>query len=100
MMGQFIVTNTTGVQDVVKQNTAFSVFPNPVSDRLYFKFENPETEVYYVTIRDAVGRAVMMLPQPEIQKGINTASLAKGIYFVLMMDKKTKSVVTQKFIKQ
>ena len=100
MMGQFIVTNTTGVQDVVKQNTAFSVFPNPVSDRLYFKFENPETEVYYVTIRDAVGRAVMMLPQPEIEKGINTASLAKGIYFVQMMDKKTKSVVTQKFIKQ
>ena len=99
MMGQFVVTNTTGVQDVVKQNTAFSVFPNPVSDRLYFKFENPETEVYYVTIRDAVGRAVMMLPQPEIQKGINTALLAKGIYFVQMMDKKTKTLSTQKFVK-
>jgi hypothetical protein len=45
------------------------------------------------------GKAVMMLPQPEMQKGINISSLAKGIYFVNLMDKKTKSISTQKFMK-
>ena len=41
-----------------------------------------------------------MLPQPEIQNGIDISSLSKGIYFVQLMDKKTKSITTQKFVKQ
>ena len=100
MMGQFVVSNTTAVQDIEKQAVTYAIFPNPTTNELFIKLDNPDVEVYYVTIRDALGRAAMMLPQPEIQKGINISSLAKGIYFVQLMDKKTKSVSVQKFVKQ
>lgn len=99
MMGQFVVTGTTGVQDVTKQDIPFLISPNPSSDRIFIKLDNPEIEVYYITITNVHGKAAMMLPQPEMQKGINISSLAKGIYFVNLMDKKTKSISTQKFMK-
>ena len=41
----------------------------------------------------------MMLPQPDLRNGIDISSLAAGIYFVQLMDKKTKQLSIQKFIK-
>ena len=99
MMGQFIVTSPAGFNEVKKDVIAFSIFPNPVDDKLFIKLNNTTTEVYYVTITNINGKAVIMLPQPEINKGIDVSSLAKGVYFVQLMDKKTKSITTQKFVK-
>jgi hypothetical protein len=42
----------------------------------------------------------MMLPQPEMQKGIDISLLAKGTYLLQLMDKETKSISIQKFIKE
>ena len=99
LMGQFVVTSSTGINDLSKSETAFSLFPNPANEKLFVQLADANTEVYYVTVTNVNGKAVMMLPQPEIQKGINISSLAKGIYFIQLMDKKTKSITTQKFIK-
>jgi bilirubin oxidase len=101
MMGQFVVTGTsTGLEEEVRApETAFTLYPNPAQETLFVQLADPNTEVYYITITNAIGRKVMMLPQPDLGKGINISSLAKGVYFVQLTDKKTKSISTQKFVK-
>lgn len=101
MMGQFVVVNNESTQ-IKEMHKAidYSIYPNPSSDKIYLKLENSSTEVYYVTITNANGKTVMMLPQPEMYKGIDISSLSKGIYHVQLMDKKTKSISTKSFIKE
>lgn len=99
MMGQFVVIGTTGINSS-KENLGFTIFPNPVREKLYITLANSKSVVYYITIFNLNGKALMMLPQPEIQKGIDISSLAKGTYILQLMDKETKSITTQKFIKE
>ena len=99
MMGQFIVTGALGTNQNTL-NTDFSLYPNPSNDRLFINLKDPDTEIYYITITTIEGRVAMMLPQPEWQNGIDISSLSTGIYLVQMMDKRTKSLTTKKFIKK
>jgi bilirubin oxidase len=103
MMGQFVVkdfSNSSGIENVSKHELDYSLYPNPATARVYVQFNELNNEVYYITVINSIGRTVMMLPQPEIQKGIDISSLAKGIYFVQLMDRNTKSITTKKFIKE
>jgi bilirubin oxidase len=102
MMGQFVVTGTnTAVQDPTAPHPAeFSLMPNPTNDKLYINLPDATTEVYYVTVTNVNGRALLMLPQPDLQNGIDVSSFAPGVYFVQLMDKRTKSVSVRKFIRQ
>jgi bilirubin oxidase len=99
MMGQFVVSSATSVKAAEKIPVNFSLFPNPAQDKIFINVDN-NIEVYYVTVYNAGGKAVLMLPMPDIKKGINIAELAKGTYYLHVMDLKTKSVGTQKFIKE
>lgn len=99
MMGQFIVTAPLATSNFSESN-AFTLFPNPTSDRLYVALRDTKTEIYYVTITTITGRVVMMLPQPQWQNGIDISTLEAGVYVFQMMDKHTKSVTTQKFVKK
>jgi blue copper oxidase len=99
MMGQFVVTGNTGINDN-KEKVSFTIFPNPVKDKLFLSLSDKKNSVYYITVFNLNGKALMMLPQPEIQKGIDIASLAKGTYLLQLMDKETKSISVQKFIKE
>ena len=78
----------------------YSLYPNPANDRLFIRLQDSDTHVYYVTITNALGKTVMMLPQPQLQNGIDISGLAPGAYFVQLMDEATKTVSTQKFIRQ
>lgn len=98
MMGQFVVVGTTGLNNTKKVD--YSIFPNPVKDRIYINLNDENNSVYYVTILNLGGRALMMLPQPEVQKGIDISILPKGMYVIQVMDKNTKSIFSQKFIKE
>jgi blue copper oxidase len=100
MMGQFIVKNPTSVEDNKSINFDFSIYPNPAENKLYVYLSNNDIEVYYVTISNSKGKTVMMLPQPEIQKGIDISNLTAGAYFIQIIDKKTKSISTQQFVKK
>ena len=100
MMGQFVVVNTAGITNSIQEELDYTLYPNPAENKLFVRMANPSNEVYYITIYNVQGRTVLMLPQPQIQDGIDIATLAKGEYFVQLMDKKTKSIRTQKFIKQ
>jgi hypothetical protein len=100
MMGQFIVTGSaTGMDETTHVKVPFTLAPNPASDRLFILPGDPKLVVYYVTVIDELGKAVLMLPQPEIGKGMDISSLKPGIYFVQLMDDKTKSITTQKFVR-
>ena len=98
MMGQFVVNGTTGINNG-KEKISFTIFPNPVKEKLFLSLADTKNSVYYITIFNLSGRALMMLPQPEIQKGIDISLLAKGTYLLQLMDKETKSISVQKFIK-
>jgi bilirubin oxidase len=101
MMGQFIVTDqTTSVKTLSKTVNDFSVYPSPANEKLYFSFNNNDAKVYYVSILNVVGKAVMMLPKPEWKDGIDISNLAAGTYFVQLTDDKTKTVTVKKFIKE
>jgi bilirubin oxidase len=99
MMGQFVVSNPTSVLVLKKEEIPFTIYPNPSQDKIFIKFENENVDVYYITVYNAGGKAVLMLPKPEIEKGINISNLSKGIYYLQMMDNKTKSASIQKFVK-
>ena len=99
MMGQFIVTDkTSGIKSTDKSD--FSLYPNPANEKLYISFNNQETKVYYISILNLVGKAVLMLPRPELGNGIDISSLSAGTYFVQLTDDKTKAVTVKKFIKE
>lgn len=100
MMGQFVVTNTTDTREPDGNTAGFSIFPNPAQNVLFVKLNDPESEVYYLKITDAVGRVKMMLPQPRISEGVDISGLSAGTYTIQVTDFKTKAVSAQKFVKQ
>ena len=99
MMGQFIVTGSMAT-DSNLYSTEFSLYPNPANDKLFINLKDADTTIYYVTISTVTGRVVMMLPQPQWENGIDISNLESGVYIFQMMDKKTKSTTTKKFIKK
>ena len=101
MMGQFIVDNSIGIiEQKSNLENLFTVYPNPTSDKLYIGVNDVLNEVYYISIQNVNGKTVMMLPQPQIQNGIDVSKLTSGIYFITITDKKNKKAITRKFIKQ
>ena len=100
MMGQFVVKGTAAKAKSLGANLAdCSVMPNPTTDRLFIQFHNEEARVYYVTVVDALGRAKMMLPRPNLQTGIDVSGLLPGNYFLHVMEEASKSVHVVQFLK-
>ncbi|MBL0137049.1 MAG: multicopper oxidase domain-containing protein [Bacteroidetes bacterium] len=101
MMGQFVVgPSTTGLQDVTLTNNNYSVHPNPAKDRLYIDLKDQTNPVYYATITNVNGKALIMMPQPQIQQGLEISRLRPGTYFLTITDTKNKKPETIKFIKE
>lgn len=97
MMGQFVVNNPSSITDNIPDESQYILFPNPASDKIFIK--DTGIEIYYITIVNSVGKSVMMLPQPEIHKGISIAHLPKGMYYMQIMDAATKTTITKLFSK-
>ena len=100
MMGQFVVKDAaSGLASQVAEKVNYNLFPNPATSKVYVQLNTPDAEVYYINVTNVQGKTVIMLPQPDMAKGIDISGLLPGTYFVQLMDKKTKSVSVQKFIK-
>ena len=99
MMGQFVVngTNTTGIAET-NIGTDFNLYPNPAHNKLFIQLPEENAGVYYVRMSDIAGRSVYMLPQPQLNNGIDIANLPSGIYLVALTDSKFNTI-TKKFIK-
>ncbi len=100
MMGQFVVSPFGAGIDNVSLTKDFTLFPNPATNKLYFRFANTGADAYYVAIATVQGRTVMMLPHPQLQDGVDISRLASGTYIVQVTDMQTKTVTTQRFVKQ
>lgn len=100
MMGQFVVTpSITGIEKPKNKSADFSLFPNPAGNTLNFRFENPFADVYYLRIRNALGKVNSMVPRPEWQNGIDISHLSPGVYFAEITDAETKEKIVKKFVK-
>ena len=98
MMGQFVVTDASGLDEVKPTEIDFTIYPNPTNERIFFSFADETTDVYYLSIKNLSGKTVLMLPKPQLENGIDVSNLKKGVYFVELTDNKTKSKTTKKII--
>ncbi len=98
MMGQFVVTNTTGVNDPKNTEIPVSIYPNPTSSSLFVQFNNSHQSAYYITITDALGRTKLMLPKPDLTNGIDISQLNKGVYHISIIENSSKQTVTKTFV--
>ncbi len=86
--------------DEVDEPLAFTLFPNPVHNRLFIQFKQPVAQKYALTILNSVGQTVLTMPQSDWGKEINISPLASGIYFIRLTDEVTQRSVTRKFVKE
>jgi blue copper oxidase len=99
MMGQFIVSNPTATNNLSFSSNHFTLFPNPAQDRLFIRYDSPNHSAYYIKIIDALGRTKLMLPQPQVENGIDIQSLKTGMYHLLLTDEHSKTTSSSTFIK-
>ncbi len=97
--GKFVYSPIRTISLNNAATTDYEVYPNPATNKVYVNLEDASNSAYYITIIDAKGRAVMMLPQPNIGAGIDISPLKSGNYFMQLIDKKTKTTTTKKFVK-
>jgi len=83
-----MITGTSvGIDEINRENLAFSVSPNPTSGDAVVSFSTSENSDVEVHVADVIGNEVMVvaknsLPSGDYRFDINTSKLAKGIYFV------------------
>ena len=100
MMGQFVVTDASGVAQTVKEAADFTLYPNPANTRIYVSFSDPTTQAYYVRVTNAVGRTIYMLPRPQLANGIDISNFTPGNYYLQLTDENSKMITTRLFVKQ
>jgi len=90
------VPNVTGVENLRLQSVI--IFPNPVSNNLYIKFENDD--ILNISILDSMGKAVLSRNNLRLKsENINVADLAQGIY-LLKYQQKDGAWGSSKFVKK
>jgi len=97
-ISQNIIIGTTGLSNI-KANKNPNIYPDPFN--AFIRIENTGFEINAIKIYDVLGRLVISDNQ-ENQKSkvreINTSSLLKGIYFLIVETKEAEYI--QKVIKQ
>jgi len=98
MMGQFVVTDPTNINALHNATDILEVYPNPTKDRIFVQFKDPDNSAYYISIINTLGRTVLMLPQPQLQQGIDISNLSKGVYYLLITDQLKKKTITKSIV--
>ena len=81
---------------IEEMTTSLSVYPNPVSDRLYIE---TETEVEEVIVYDIFGRRqVTETPSRQGNVTVDVSSLSNGVYFVKVVTENGE--IVKRFIKK
>ena len=90
-----VVTVTTlKVEGIVENAVAFSIYPNPVSDKLYVE---TQTQTQTIEIYDMFGRQQSMVNGQQ-STVIDVTDLNSGVYFIKVVTSEGESV--QRFIKK
>jgi hypothetical protein len=83
----------TGVE--TKENTSLVIYPNPVDDVLYIRYENSAPET--AEIFDAKGRLLLKLKITDNPEAVNVSSLPAGAYILRLTER--NNIKNIKFIK-
>jgi len=88
---QLIVTAVEENLDILVN---IKVFPNPASDNLNIRFEEPVDGEVVITIHDSQGRLIKteMIEATTTEKQINLQDLGAGVYFLRMTKGKLVNV--------
>lgn len=85
----FSITSSpaTGVNENLKQEFAFNVYPNPAQQNAHITFDNKQAGNIKITLKDLTGRDVKTFTNGHVSAGlqdifITTDDVAKGIYLV------------------
>lgn len=89
------IKTMTGIRASLNDNTDVSVFPNPVSGRLYIR---SDTAINRLTLMDVNGRKIIEI-YPEINNtSIDMSSLKAGVYILQMQN--GRNIITNKVFRQ
>jgi hypothetical protein len=71
---------TTGVQNIDKENFVLSIYPNPVSEQLFFELKDA-AQISSLQIVDINGHIVERIQNPTQSPVLNVSSWSNGFYF-------------------
>lgn len=76
-----------GINEYEKSNLKGYVFPNPFTGNLNLHLETLQTERYQISVFDAVGKLVYLIPEMIFSNSnanyqINLENLAEGVYYL------------------
>ncbi len=93
----FCTTARIAGSEVENSFSSFNIYPNPATDHVMVTFNTLDEANYTVSMVDVTGRTIMNEVRTSVmgdnQVEINTASIAKGVYFVIFTkgDQKVQS---------
>jgi hypothetical protein len=101
MMGQFLVRNTNSLlpKETAGTTEYFTLAPNPAKDKINFFWSDASNTPYYMILRAANGRAILMSPKPQLNDGLDISGLAKGMYSIQIRDTFNRVWYSKTFIK-
>ncbi|MEA3460561.1 MAG: S8 family serine peptidase, partial [Bacteroidota bacterium] len=98
----FLPENTTGTEPVEEEHP-FELYPNPVGDYLYVRFNIDLSRSAVISLYDANGKMIANYKTLHHFKDVielNTSQLFPGMYFIRVIDHDTDARFTGKFIKR
>jgi len=87
MIRAIVGTETPGVtknKEILAEKPSINIFPNPVTDQLFFQLESGVHADYDLSIHTIAGQTVF---QNKLSEQINVSDLVSGIYFVRITDR-------------
>ncbi|MEL6988488.1 MAG: T9SS type A sorting domain-containing protein, partial [Bacteroidota bacterium] len=75
-------SQSTSNEDLLQESVDFSIYPNPVSERLSIEIHNNRPS--FIKIINSLGEIIFSERVNTIDKNINTSHLPSGIYYVII----------------
>lgn len=80
------ISLVSGINDI-NDLAELSIYPNPASDMIFIKNDNPERKITNIAMYDALGKAVKTMDFPDVQNlqttiSLNVNDLLNGLYFI------------------
>ncbi len=94
VVGEGLPEESSSTKDVAAQ-THFKIYPNPSYGFVNIEIENGNYSQFNYTIFDAVGRS---MGTQTLSNQLNMSNLDNGIYFLKIVNNKTKEVFNHKLI--
>ena len=88
-----------GINELTKNETFFTIFPNPTTDYITLSFENSMSkDKVAIKIHNQIGQSVLIEQSNQTKSVLNLSHLPQGIY-TISITSKNKNYGSQKFIK-